>query len=111
MTIRFFEFFDDQIAFARDHIFAQPSASHFADMLRDARFPLHEHVQIVGIEHEQARSRERGNGRGSARPPQRRDLAEEMTGAEPNALVLEFDLHFSGSDENTWNERARRAWR
>ena len=51
-----------------------------------------------GIEHEQACSRERGNGRGSARPPQRRDLAEEMTGAEPNALVLELNLHFSGGD-------------
>ena len=68
-------------------------------MFCDARFPLHKHVQIAGIEHEQACSRERGNGRGSARPPQRRDLAEEMTGAEPNALVLELNLHFSGGDE------------
>src|SRR5262249_17687925 len=52
-----------------------------------------------GIEHEQACSRERGTGRGSARPPQRRDFAEEMTGAEPDALVLELDLHFSSRDE------------
>ena len=52
--LRFFELFDHQIAFARDHVAAQPSASHFADTLRDARFALHEDVQIVGIEHEQA---------------------------------------------------------
>ena len=85
--LRFFELFDYKIAFARDRLFAQTGAGHFADTLRDARFPLHEHVQIVGIEHKQACSRERGNGRGSARPPQRRDLAEEMTSIQPNARV------------------------
>ena len=40
------------------------------DMLRDTGFPLHKDVQIVGIEHEQACSREGNNGRGSARPTQ-----------------------------------------
>src|SRR6516165_9996714 len=97
--LRLFELFDHKIAFRCHRLPAQPGAGHFADVLRDARFPLHEHVQIAGIEHEQACPRERGNGRGSARPPQRRDLAEEMTGAEPNALVLELDLHFSGRHE------------
>jgi len=97
--LRLFELFDHKIAFACNLLSAQPGASHFADVLRDARFPLHEHVQFVGIEHEQARSRERGNRRGSARPAQRRDLAEEMTGAEPDAFVLELDLHFSSGDE------------
>ena len=109
--LRVFELFNDKIALARDDVAAQPGASHLPDVLRDTRFPLHKHVQIAGIEHEQACSREGSDGGGSARPAQHRDLAEEMTGAEPNALVLELNLHFSGSDENTWNERARRAWR
>src|SRR5215470_6569675 len=89
--LRLFELFDDKIA--------QPRANDFPDMLRDARFPLHEHMQVLGIEHEQACPRERSNRRGSARAAQRRDLAEEMTGAEPNALVLELDLHFASRDE------------
>src|SRR6516165_3517401 len=97
--LRFLKLFDYKIAFVRDRVFAEPGASHFTDTLRDTRFPLHEHMQIVGIEHEQACPRERDNGRGPARPPQRRDLAEEMTGAEPNALMLELDLHFSGGDK------------
>jgi hypothetical protein len=97
--LRFFQLFDHKIPFARDHVTTQPGASHFTDMLRDMRFPLHKDVQIAGVEHEQACSHEGGNGRGSARPPQYRDFTEEMTGAEPNALVLELDLHFSGRDE------------
>ena len=97
--LRFFELFNDKIALARDDVAAQSGASHLMDMLRDTGFPLHKDVQIVGIEHEQACSREGNNGRGSARPTQHRDLAEEMTGAEPNAFVLELNLHFSGRDE------------
>ncbi len=97
--LRFFELLDDKIALARDDVAAQSGASHFTDALRDTGFPLHKDVQIVGIEHEKACSRESGNGRGSARPAQHRDLAEEMTGAQPNALVLELNLHFSASDE------------
>src|SRR5439155_4530510 len=46
-----------------------------------------------------ARSRDGSDGRGPPRAMQRRHLTEEMPGAQPNALVLELDLHFSGRDE------------
>jgi hypothetical protein len=82
------EFFGDKIAFWADHVAAQAAASHFVDALGDARLPIHEHVEIVGIEHEKARSGDHGHGRGSARAAQCCDLAEEMTGTEPNALAL-----------------------
>ena len=68
-------------------------------MLCDARLAIHQHVQIVGIQHEKARSRDCGNRRRSARAMQRRHLAEEMPGAEPHAFAFEFDLHFSGRNE------------
>ena len=96
--VRFLEFFRDNVAFRSD-VAAQSAASHFADALGDARFAIHQDVQIVGIEHEKARSGDGGDGRGSARATQRCDLAEEMTGPQPNTLVLELDFHFSGCDE------------
>ena len=74
-------------------------AGHLMDTLCDSRLPIHENAQVVGIEHEQARSSDGGHGRRPARAAQRRDLTEEMTGAEPNALVLEFDFHLSIRDE------------
>ena len=49
-----------KIAFRADHVVAQAAASRFVDALGDARLPIHEHVEIVGIEHEKARSGDRG---------------------------------------------------
>jgi hypothetical protein len=56
-------------------------------------------VEVLGIEHEKARSGDGGHGRGPARAAQRRHLSKKMPSTEPNALVLELDLHFSGRDE------------
>ena len=97
--LRVFELFNDKIALARDDVAAQPGASHLPDVLRDTRFPLHKHVQIAGIEHEQACSREGNNGRGSARPTQHRDLAEEMADAKTDVLAVEIDVDLAAGDE------------
>ena len=78
-SVCFLEFFDDKVAF-RVAVAAQSAASHFTNTLCDAGLPIHEDVEIVGVEHEQARSANGGHGRGSARATQRCDLAEEMTG-------------------------------
>jgi len=78
-SVCFLEFFEDEVAFRGD-VAAQSAAGHFTDTLCDAGLPIHEDMEIVGIEHEQARSGDGGHGRGSARATQRRDLAEEMTG-------------------------------
>jgi hypothetical protein len=98
-SLRFLKLFGNKIALSRDCLGAQSGASHFTDAFRDAWLSIHKDVQVVGIEGEKACSRDGSNGRGSSRSAQRRNLAEEMTGTEPNALVLELDLHFSGRDE------------
>ena len=97
--VRVLEFFDNKVAFRGNAVATQSGASHFTDALCDARLPIHQDVEIVGIKHQQARSGDGGHGRGSARATQRCDLAEEMTGTQPNTFVLELDLHFPGGDE------------
>src|SRR5689334_5278288 len=97
--LRLVELFDNKVALPRDHIAAHPGARHFTNMLRDAGLAIHQHVQIVSIQHEKARSCDGGNGCGPARAMQCRHLTEEMPGAEPNALLLEFDFYFSRRDE------------
>ena len=92
--VRGIEFFDNKVAFRGDAVATQSGPSHLTDALCDARLPIHEDVEIVGIKHQQARSGDSGHGRGSARATQRCDLAEEMTGTQPNTFVLELDLHF-----------------
>ena len=97
--VRGIEFFDNKVAFRGDAVATQSGPSHLTDALCDARLPIHEDVEIVGIKHQQARSGDSGHGRGSARATQRCDLAEEMTGTQPNTFVLELDLYFPRGDE------------
>src|SRR5215470_20230365 len=90
---------DHDVAARRDDVAAEPAARHFADALGNTRLALHQGMQIVGIEHQEARARG-GNHRGGApRAPQHRDLPKEMTGAEPDALLAELDFDLAGGDE------------
>src|SRR5262249_58845048 len=93
--LRLVELFDKKVALARDHVTAHPGARHLTDMLCDAGLAIHQHVQIVGIEYEKARSRYGGNSCGAARTMQRRPPAPEKPGAQPPAPLLELDLAFS----------------
>src|SRR5262249_37312 len=99
LSDRLIELFDNKVALARDHVAAHAGARHFTDMLCNAGLAIHEHVQIVGVEDQKARARDRGDGGRPTRAMQRRHLAEEMPSTEPHALVLELDLHFTGGDE------------
>jgi hypothetical protein len=47
----FLEFFEDEVAFRSD-VAAQSAAGHFTDTLCDTGLPIHEDVEIVGIEHD-----------------------------------------------------------
>jgi len=114
-SLGFLELFDNKIAFPRDHVAAQPSADHLTDALRDPGFPIHHDVQILGIEHEKARSGDSDDGRGPMGATQRCDLAEKMTRAEPNSLVTAerktrnaaaIGPYPSRTDDSTANPRA-----
>ena len=52
------EFFDDEVALRGDDIAADPAANDVANTLRDARLALHQGMQIVSVEHQQARARD-----------------------------------------------------
>src|SRR5262249_49080775 len=90
---------DHNVAAGRNDVAADPAAHDLADPFGDARLAFHQGMQIVGVEHQEPRARGRNDGGGSSRAPQHRDLAKEMTGPEPDALLLELDLDLAGGDE------------
>ena len=70
-----------------------------SDLLGDARVALHQRVKIVRIEDQEVGAGYRRRGRGTLAALQDRDFSEEFAGAEPNAVVRQFDFHFAGRDE------------
>src|SRR5262249_57150141 len=92
------ESLDHEVALGRDDIASDPAANNLANALGDPRLAFHQGMEVVGVQHQEAGSRDRGNGGRAPRAAQRRHLAEEVASAEPDTLVLERDLDLAGGD-------------
>src|ERR1043166_5311334 len=80
------------IALRRDNAVAEAAAGGGVNALGNARVALHQRVQILRVEDEEAGARDRRDRRRAPGAAQHRNLAEEMPGLQAHALVLELDL-------------------
>jgi isocitrate dehydrogenase len=79
---------------------AAPAFPHGgSDLLGDARVALHQCAKVVRVEDQQIGTGYRRGGGGTLAAFQRRDFPEEFAGAEPDAVVGQFDFHFARRDE------------
>src|SRR5215469_13183623 len=81
-TLRLFELLADQVALWTDDIAAKAMTDHLADAFRNPRLAVHKGVHIQRVEREQAHAGDRGCRRRATRPPQHRNLAEELAGPQ-----------------------------
>ena len=97
--LRVFHLFGGNIAPRRYDLAPEPSAHDVVHALSEARITVHQGVEFVRLQHQEAGARHRDHVRRAARPAQDGDLAKEVPLPEPHALMRELDLDLALGDE------------